>query len=262
MKLLTVILQKLDRCLNKLLGGGFGLKDVFTIFNLLGGVISIWFSMRGKLQYAAAAVMLGYLGDVLDGPVARLTGRQNRFGEELDSIADHLSQCIAPALVVYVFYKDIFLGLGLALSALLILTGSIRHARNAAVSFEFRLCWNGMPRPVAAFLVLSFLNSHFIEWFSGGVWVGVGLVVSVSVLNLVSLPFMNHHGRKLQFYVKAVVVGSFAVCIVLALVAPPYFWDALFVIIFGYTWLSWVPMSREEKSDFFKAAAKWKKALN
>lgn len=119
-----------------------------------------------------------------------------------------------------------------------------------------------MPRPVAAFLVLSFINSHVMSWLPAGKYVGAGLVLVVAVLNLVSLPFMNHHGRKLQTYVKAFVIGSFALCIALSIVAPDYFWDALFVIIFGYSWLSWIPLSKEEKRTFFEAAGKWKAALN
>jgi len=261
-KFFVCVLKWIDCRLNDLLGGGFGLKDVFTIFNLLGGVTSIYFSIHGNIKLAAAAVMIGYLGDVLDGPIARVTGRGNPFGGELDSIADHLSQCIAPAFVVYVFFRDISTPLGFALASILIVTGSVRHARNAAVPFGFSLCWNGMPRPVAAFLVLSFINSHFITWFTGGVWVGVGLVLVVSIMNLVPLPFLNHHGRKLQLYVKVLVVGSFALCIALAVLFPPLFWDALFLIIFGYSWFSWVPMSREERKSFFDAVRAWKKELN
>jgi CDP-diacylglycerol--serine O-phosphatidyltransferase len=260
-RLLISLLKAIDRGLNRCVRGGFGLKDVFTVWNLLGGVASICFAIHGDVGWAAGAVMLGYLGDVLDGPMARLTGRTNRFGSELDSIADHLSQCVAPAFVVYLVYRPESIVLGFALAALMVVTGSIRHARGAAAPFEFDLCWNGMPRPVGAFIVLSFLNSSLFEWLPAGSWIGVALVGAVAVLNLVSLPFMNHHGRKLQLYVKVAVVGSFAVAIGLALLAPRYFWDAVFVIVFGYSLFSWVPMSKQEREAYFAEARRWHRRL-
>lgn len=245
-----------------LVGGGFGLKDVFTLVNLMGGVVSLVFSTLGNVKYASVAVMLGYLGDALDGPVARLTGRQNRFGSELDTIADHLAQCVAPAMVVFVAMRPISFYLGLGLSAFMMTTGSIRHARGATAHFDFDLCWNGLPRPVGAFIVLSFLNSWVFSRVPRGIWFGVGLIVVVSVLNLVSLPFMNHHGRKLQPYVKTAVYSAFVTSFLAAFFLPKYFWDTVFFWIFGYACTSWIPLHHEERRQFFEAVARWRRALD
>ena len=261
-RLLSALLVPLDRLLARLVGGGFGLKDVFTIVNLAGGVASICFAIQGNLWWAAFAVMLGYLGDVLDGPVARLTGRQNRFGNHLDNIADHTSQCVAPAFVIFLAYRDVSLGLAFAMASLLIITGSIRHARGETVRFEFDLAWNGLPRPVGAFLVLSFVNSQLFHQVPAGRWVGVGLVALVSVLHLIPLPYMNHHGRPLQLYVKLVVIGWFAACAAAALFFTRFFWDVLLGCTFLYAAGSWIPMTREERRAFFVAARKWRQALD
>ena len=153
-KLLVALLRPFDRLLAWGMGAGFGLKDLFTIVNLLGGVASICLAIQGQLWWASFIIMLGYLGDVLDGPVARLLGNGNRFGTEFDTIADHTSQCLAPAFVVYLAYRDIAWPLAFSLAALLVVAGSIRHARSAAAHFGFDLAWNGLPRPVAAFLTL------------------------------------------------------------------------------------------------------------
>ena len=255
------LLLALDRALAALIGAGFGLKDLFTLWNLGGGVVSIWFSFHGRVEAASAAVMIGYLGDVLDGPVARWTGRQNRFGAELDTIADHMAQCVAPAFVSYVAFRSLSEWVGLGLALLVIATGSIRHARAASVSIDFDLCWNGMPRPVAAFLILAYVNSHMRRLLPYGDWVGVGVVVTVSVLNLVSLPFVSHHGRKLQLWVRLIVWGAFAAAIGSALVARTYFWDLLLVMITGYSLGSWVVMSPEERRRYFDAARRWRAEL-
>ncbi len=259
--MLKRILLLLDGLLAAAIGGGFGLKDLFTLVNLAGGVVSIWLSFHGRVEAASAAIMIGYLGDGLDGPVARLTGRQNRFGSELDTIADHMAQCVAPAFVAYVAFRQLGELVGLGLAFLVVATGSIRHARSAAEHFAFDLCWNGMPRPVAAFLIVAFVNSHFRSLLPAGDWIGVGVVVAVSVANLLPIPFLSHHGRRLQWWVRTAIVASFALCILLGIFAHRYMWDALFVIIFGYSLTSWVPMSRQERAAYFQAARQWRRRL-
>lgn len=260
-KQIAALLAPPDRLLAWLVGGGFGLKDLFTVMNLLGGVASICFAIQGDLWWASFSVMLGYLGDVFDGPVARLTGRTNRFGTELDNIADHTAQCVAPAFVVYLAYQGASVYLAFALAALLVVTGSIRHARGATLHFHFSLAWHGMPRPVAAFLTIAFLNSNLFQHAPGGFYVGIGLATLVAVLNLVPLPFLNHHGRRLQWWVILVVVFWFVSCAVVVMLARKWFWDLLFFYTLLYAVGSWVPMSREERSQFFEASRAWRAGL-
>jgi CDP-diacylglycerol--serine O-phosphatidyltransferase len=260
-RLLSALLVPPDRLLARVVGGGFGLKDLFTVINLLGGVASIGLAIQGELWWAAFAVMLGYLGDVADGPVARLTGRTNTFGTQLDTIADHTSQCVAPAFVVFLAYRDFSLGVAYALAATLVVAGSIRHARSAAAHFEFDLAWNGLPRPVAAFLVMAFINSQFFGQVPLATYVGIGLVGLVAVLNLVSLPFMCHHGRRLQPWVAAVIWSFFGVCALAALLFRTYFFDVLFAVTLAYSLGSWIPIRPEERAEFFAAARRWRAAL-
>jgi CDP-diacylglycerol--serine O-phosphatidyltransferase len=50
---------------------------------------------------AAVAIMIGHVLDILDGRVARLTKTTSRFGVELDSLADWMTFCIAPAFLMH-----------------------------------------------------------------------------------------------------------------------------------------------------------------
>lgn len=259
--IITAVLLPLDRLLGRLVGGGFGLKDVFTVINLLGGVVSMGLAVLGHLWWASFAIMLGFAGDVLDGPVARLTGRHNRFGQELDTIADHTSQCVAPAVVVFLYYKNVHILLGFGLSAALVVAGSIRHARSSAATFDFDLAWHGMPRPVAAFLVLSFLNSHLCHSLPEGRYVGVGLVILVTILNLAPLPFLSHHGRPLQRWVRITLNAFFASAIVVAVLWHEWFWDLALLYVFAYSVASWIPMSQQERHAFFEASRRFREAL-
>lgn len=256
-----VILGPIDRLLGRVVGAGFGLKDLFTVVNLLGGVVSMGLAVLGHLWWASFAVMLGYLGDVLDGPVARLTGRGNRFGQEFDNIADHTSQCVAPAVVVFLYYKDVHLLLAFGLSAALVVAGAIRHARGAAAHFDFDLAWHGMPRPVAAFLVLAFLNSNLCLSLPEGRYVGIGLIALVTVLNLSPLPFTNHHGRRLQAWVVISIVLAFLIAIVTSIFWTHWFWDVALLDTVVYSLISWTAMSREELRAFFDASRRFRAEL-
>ena len=80
---------------------GFGIKDLFTTINLLGGIVAICLCIDGEPFLAGISVMIGYLcGDTLDGYVARKLGTSNQFGAEYDTISDHLSHIVAPAAIV------------------------------------------------------------------------------------------------------------------------------------------------------------------
>src|SRR5688572_26058642 len=145
----------------------FGIKDIFTTINLMGGVIAIAFCIDGKPFEAGVAVILGYaFGDTLDGYVARKLGTSNAFGAEFDTISDHLSHVIAPAAIVYTVYKDVDLLpppgdqiLAIVLSGSMILSVSIRHARNIVAPIEYKGVWAGLPRTVFGFLAIGYCNA-------------------------------------------------------------------------------------------------------
>ena len=49
----------------------FGIKDLFTTINLLGGIVAICLCIDGHPYAAGVSVMIGYLcGDTLDGYIA------------------------------------------------------------------------------------------------------------------------------------------------------------------------------------------------
>src|SRR5205085_5776249 len=93
---------------------------------------------EGHALWARYAIMAGYVADLFDGRVARALGEANRFGAEFDTAADFVTQAIAPALVIYLVYRDaapaLWLSpraaqrLGAALAAVLIVAGCARYA--------------------------------------------------------------------------------------------------------------------------------------
>lgn len=63
-----------------------------TVVGTLGVLASaLWFIPRGQLVSGSIVVALFLLGDGLDGTMARLSGRESRFGAFLDSTLDRLA---------------------------------------------------------------------------------------------------------------------------------------------------------------------------
>src|SRR5678815_3943439 len=117
------------------------------------------------------------------GYVARKLGTANQFGAEYDTIADHTAHVIAPAVIVFTVYKDVGLVpapwdqvLAIGLASSLVVSVSIRHARNIVAPVEFKGVWAGLPRTVLGFLAIGYCNSSFAASAPGGWWVGVALM--------------------------------------------------------------------------------------
>lgn len=242
---------------NEKLPPTFGFKDVFTGINLLGGVLAIAFCIQGRVDYAAYAFLLGYIcGDSLDGFVARLTNSSNRFGGEFDSISDHVAQCVAPAAIVFTFYRGMNPYLAGALAALLIVTGSVRHARAATVSVDFPGAYMGLPRTISSFLIIAYISSGYLIHIPGGRWVGVAMVVLVSAANLLPLPFRTHKSGQ-KIYEKMLAGGFFSMTILALVFIRPYTFDIVFAWILIYTLFSSMALEPHERRAFFMRAREW-----
>lgn len=72
--------------------------DVISLGNAILGIAAIFLAIKGAFSWAALAILLAGIFDLLDGKIARITGTANPFGRELDSLADIVSFGIAPAV--------------------------------------------------------------------------------------------------------------------------------------------------------------------
>lgn len=242
-----------------------GVKDVFTTINCLGGAVAVCLCIDGRPFAAGIAVLLGYfLGDALDGPVARWTRTANAFGVEYDTIADHVAHCVAPAVITYTVYRDAALGLtpaathaiAIALAALLLVAGSLRHARNRLVDLRTDGIWPGLPRTQVGFLAMSAANSAALGHVAGGAWIGIVLVPALCALSLSWIPFANHRpGRKHFWWVRVVIAVYIGSTLATLVVAPRFVFDVFFVWLFGYLFVSWAALTRAERDRYHRDVA-------
>lgn len=239
--------------------GWFGVKDLFTLVNLLGGVMGIYFAALGNPVWAGYAILAGYFfGDALDGPVARATNTGNRFGSEFDSAADHVGQGIAPAVVVFAAYRLAgHTTTGVLLMAALVSTASIRQARFNVAPFESPLTYCGLPRTVSGFIALAYPNSLLFRQ-PGGPTVGIVVIALVALLNLLPVPYMTHRGgRRMQGWVKVLVVSFLVTPLAVFFFARRFVFDVMFVYGAGYAALGWLPLHPAERRAFYERYRAW-----
>ncbi len=87
------------------------LPNGITLLNALSGSLSIVFAFEKSYLVAAALIALAAAFDFLDGFAARLFKAYSPLGKELDSLADVISFGLAPAMIVFNFYRDLAAGL-------------------------------------------------------------------------------------------------------------------------------------------------------
>ncbi|WP_423801009.1 CDP-diacylglycerol--serine O-phosphatidyltransferase [Neobacillus sp. SAB-20_R2A] len=77
------------------------IPNLFTLGNLLCGVLSITLNMSGFIEVASIFIFFSAVLDLLDGRIARKLKVNSELGVELDSLADIVSFGVAPALLFH-----------------------------------------------------------------------------------------------------------------------------------------------------------------
>ena len=141
------------------------LPSIFTLINLFLGFLAIINTMKGDYTLTCYILLAAGTFDSLDGKIARLIGISTNFGKEIDSLADMVSFCLAPSILVYSLYTQNMPGIsGELIASAPLIMGAIRLARfNTEVYTENPAYFTGLPTPMNALSIASLVL--FIEHF-------------------------------------------------------------------------------------------------
>ena len=128
------------------------LPDFISLFNIICGVLSIFFSIKNSFNLALIFLILAAVFDYLDGKVARLTKTSNDFGKQMDSLSDIVSFGVAPVIFAFSLgFTSIF---NLIILIFFLACGVLRLARyNIMPSLNY---FQGMPITTNAFIMPIF----------------------------------------------------------------------------------------------------------
>ena len=81
---------------------------------------------------------------------------------------------------------------------------------------------------------------------------------NAAVMGVLPIPYMTHRGvRRMQGWVKALVLAFLVTPTLAFFVARDYTFDVLFVWMFGYALLAWTPLRRDERRSFYARYREW-----
>ncbi|WP_185858614.1 CDP-alcohol phosphatidyltransferase family protein [Blattabacterium cuenoti] len=82
------------------------IPNILTFLNLFFGCISVIFLQSKNFDKSAVFTLFSIIFDSLDGFFSRLIKNENKFGKELDSLADMVSFGIVPSIIVFLLLKS------------------------------------------------------------------------------------------------------------------------------------------------------------
>ena len=145
--------------------GAVTVPSLFTLGNLACGFFSIIAASKGNFAQAGWLILFAMVFDMFDGRMARMLGTESNFGVEMDSLADAVSFCTAPAMLMYFFVLHEQPVWGAPIACVYACFGVLRLAKfnSMALAGEgSKKYFSGLPTPAAAAILASFAISYSI----------------------------------------------------------------------------------------------------
>lgn len=150
--------------------GAAAAPSLFTLGNLACGFFSILSAAQGNFAKAGWLILIAAVFDLFDGRVARMLGTESEFGVEMDSLADAVSFCTAPAILMYFMVLHQYPLWGAPIACVYACFGVLRLAKFNTMAHAgegSKKYFSGLPVPAPAAILASFAISYSIMQ-SGG----------------------------------------------------------------------------------------------
>ena len=227
--------------------GAQAAPSLFTLGNFVCGFLSILSAANGNFGRAGWLILWAALLDMCDGRVARMLGTESDFGIEMDSLADAVSFCTAPAMLMYFMILHNYPVWGAPIACIYACFGILRLAKfnTMALAGEgSKKYFSGLPVPAPAAVLASFAISYSImQHNSAGhnlpimtvylpyIYNFVAIAMVIMALLMVStVPYAAFKAKRSKR--MSVWFILFAVCLVIMLIRFPQ--DTVFIVFSAY----------------------------
>ena len=228
----------------------------FTVGNMFCGYYSVISAFNGNYTLAAWMIFFGAFLDAMDGKIARFTKSASQFGVEYDSFADVITFGFAPSFLIYSVYATKMGIVGILLSFLPLLFGSIRLARfNIQLKGFDKDYFSGLPIPIAAITLSSFVI--FSEYFYQDpgkfpktmiILVFLVSILMVSTIRYETMPNLNFKGSaKDKTKVIFVIIGAILIILFPQIVVFPFM--VLYILTGIITWILRINFDNNSEKD-------------
>lgn len=206
--------------------GAVTVPSLFTLGNLACGFFSILSASKGNFAQAGWLILFAMVFDMFDGRMARLLGTESDFGVEMDSLADAVSFCTAPAMLMYFFVLHTQPLWGAPIACVYTCFGVLRLAKfnSMALAGEgSKKYFSGLPTPAAAAILASFaisysimegnMNGHNIRLLTAYlphlynfVWFAMLVLSLLMVSNIPYAAFKNKREKRMGIWTLLLIV--------------------------------------------------------
>lgn len=196
------------------------IPSIFTILNMFSGFLAILQVYHGRYITAVVLIIAAVIFDTLDGMTARILHQQTEFGIEFDSLADIVSFCVVPSLLINALFVAELGFIGGVISFFPLLFGGVRLARfNLTATAEKKAYFIGLPVPAMATAVGSYI------WFNQSLFgsygdpkVALPLVIILSFMMVSSIRFsvrfrLAFHSGPLEM-LKSLLLMTFTILVI------------------------------------------------
>ncbi len=227
--------------------GAQAAPSLFTLGNFICGFLSILSAAQGHYGKAGWLILWPAVFDMFDGRVARILGTESNFGVEMDSLADAVSFCTAPAMLMYFMVLQNYPVWGAPVACIYACFGILRLAKfntTALAGESSKKYFSGLPVPAPAAVLASFAISYSImQHTSSGHnlpimttylpyiynFVAIAMIV-MAILMVSTVPYAAFKAKRNKG--MSIWFVLFAVCLVIMLIRFPQ--DTVFIFFSAY----------------------------
>lgn len=175
------------------------MADITSAMNGISGFIALIFFVNNMLLEGSIFILISIFLDGLDGILARKYGVRHGKGPQIDSIADTISFCIAPATAVYsAFYLrdapySVLSLFTVFVSSSIVFAGIIRLGTFCDEGYALEY-FSGLPTSAAALLIVFSVLSFRKDGVLYSPISGLILSMGVSILMVLRIRYPKMRG--------------------------------------------------------------------
>ena len=221
------------------------IPNIFTLINMFLGFLSIALIINNEPMKAGGLILIAGIFDVFDGKIARILGLESEFGMEFDSMADTISFCVVPSILIFSLYVDNMSKLvGSFISFMPLMFGTIRLAKfniNNPKKTD-KSYTEGLSTPISTICLFSYLFfSHKINNNYGDPRIALMLVSILCMLMISSIPFPKfpilnfRSGKK-----NSILLCTFIFALICSLMFRGYILLPFTLLYIGWSIIDWL----------------------
>ena len=221
------------------------IPNILTLTNMFLGFIAIGLILQNDPLKAGTLIIIAGLLDAFDGKIARLLGIESQFGVEFDSMADTISFCVVPAILIHTFYVDgLHPLLGSAVSFLPLMCGTIRLAK-FNIGQEKGIVKNytiGLTTPISTITLFSYLMFNFELYGNYGdprtsiILLSLVCFLMISPIHFIKFPLLSFNSGK----TNSILLVVFILCAIGAIWFQGLLLFPITIIFISWNILFWL----------------------